>query len=130
MAHDRTRRGSKPQVDGFEEEARKLNEMIERDAQNLVDTLAPERPIDTLELEEEDQLAILERVAISLPISSWDNPDALEDLARLTLKLRGQEFPGAKSLAKLARTRKQYTPDPSLAPGNEEFEKQARRMAR
>ncbi len=86
------------------------------------------KPLDGEELTDSELLVLLEGVAMILPITFWDQPQALEDLARLRLAATGREQSQLMSLAKRQNALKKSVPDPSIAPGGVEWEAQEKRL--
>ncbi len=104
--------------------------MMWSDSEALVDVIAPDQPVDADPLTDSEMLVLLEQVAAKLPVTFWDDPDALDDLARLRMAAFGEEQPQLKSLAKRQRALSKAIPDPSIAPGSPEWDAQEKRLKR
>ena len=111
---------------------------IFRIAMEMVDQIAPERPVGTEDNDPVDQWAILERTAMKMPLALWANDpivgaDLLSDLWHLRQQFLGKDHPSIarlQALEKLGRKRQQTLPDPRVVRGTPEFEKQQRRLRR
>jgi len=121
-------RGSKPQSDPMYDRAKMIADQLFEKAKAIASVLAPEVPADTEELDDYDAWNILEATATEFSPGFWDDPDALDDLYRLRKQFMGVDDMQIKALAKVAKVKKRYMPDPSITPANPEFERMQRRI--
>lgn len=125
------RRGPKPEYDPLERIAKMVADQAWEKAQRIVERLAPENPADTDQLDEQTQWLILQEVAINMSPEFWDDPDAIEDFARLTTKFApGVPTDHLKPIAQAKRASNRALPDLTITPENPEYERMERRMRR
>lgn len=128
MAESRLARGERPEFPGAEEEATWLADTIWNESEELGKLMGAGKPLDGEELTDSELLLLLDDIAEVLPEEFWDQPQALEDLARLRLIATGREQSQILTLAKRQNELKKSVPDPSIAPGGLEWEAQAKRL--
>ena len=125
------RRGKKPEYDPLERIAKMVADQAWEKANRIVERLAPEQPADTDQLDEQTQWLILQEVAINMSPEFWDDPEAIEDFARLTQKFApGVPVDHLKPIAQAKRASNRALPDLSITPENPEYERMERRMRR
>lgn len=126
----RGRRAEKEESGAIYERSKLLGDKLWERANTLAEVLAPGKPADAEELTPFEQYAILQRAAIAFSPAWWEEPEALEDLYRLTKEIRGRERPELLEYARLQRERKKRTPDPAISPQSPQWDKQIARMRR
>ena len=127
---DQLRRGNRPQQPPLLEEAHALADMLFNDAMELVDILAPDNPIDTVQLEDREIYRLLESIAVELPVMYWDDhPEAIRDLARLRKAFGGRDSEYLIALATRFESINKKKPDHEIAPGGPAWEAQEKRMS-
>ncbi len=127
---DQLRRGDRPEQSPLVQEGRKLADMLFNDAMELVDILAPGNPLDTEQLEDSEMYELLERIAVELPVTYWDDyPEAIRDLQRLRKVFLGRDSEYLDALATRFEQINKKKPDHSIAPGGPAWEGQKKRMA-
>lgn len=122
------RRGDAPAYQPMYEMAKGVADGLWERAQKLAEILAPEHPVDTEPLPEEDQFDILMGAAAVFSPGFWDDPEALEDLHRLKLKFMGRDDQQLLEFAKVARAQREALPDPDITPANPKWEEEMERL--
>lgn len=81
-----TKRKPSPVYDPLKVRAKALSDQLWERAMEIARVLAPDVPVDHVELDERQQWILLERVALNLSPFVWDDPDAIRDLYMLRKK--------------------------------------------